>query len=102
MAITSSPRYPQSNGKSESAIKTAKRLMTKASESGLDPFCALLSFRNTPFAQLGLSPAQIMLGSRTRTLLPTAVALLTPSTAAGAQEALTAAKARQVHYYDNG
>src|SRR6218665_2232041 len=99
-AITSSPRYPQSNGKAESAIKTAKRLMTKASESMLDPFLALLSFRNTPSAQLGLSPAQIMFGRRTRTLLPTASALLVPPTAASAQAALTAAKTRQAHYYD--
>src|SRR6218665_2503693 len=41
-----------------------------------------------------------MFGRRTRTLLPTASALLVPPTAASAQGALTAAKTRQAHYYD--
>ena len=99
-ATTSSPRYPQSNGKAENAIKTAKRLMTKASEGGVDPFLALLAWRNTPSAQLGQSPCQVLFSRRTRTLLPTAAALLTPPTAAAAQAALTAAKGRQAHYYD--
>jgi len=31
---TSSPAHPQSNGKAESAVKTAKRLMQKAKISG--------------------------------------------------------------------
>ncbi|XP_028404073.1 uncharacterized protein K02A2.6-like [Dendronephthya gigantea] len=34
--ITSSPGYPKSNGKSENAVRTAKRLMKKAKESGRD------------------------------------------------------------------
>ena len=35
---TSSPRYAQSNGRAENAVKVAKALMTKAVESGNDPF----------------------------------------------------------------
>ncbi len=45
---TSSPAYPQSNGKAESAVKTAKRLMLKAKISGRDPYLAILDHRNTP------------------------------------------------------
>ena len=35
---TSSPRFPQSNGRAENAVKTAKRLMMKVTESGGDPY----------------------------------------------------------------
>ena len=45
---TSTPRYPQSNGKSENAVMTAKRLMLKAMEAGSGPFLALLEWRNCP------------------------------------------------------
>ena len=57
---TSSPRFPQSNGRAENAVKTAKSLMLKAKESGGDPLLALLDWRNTPSEQLGPSPAQLM------------------------------------------
>ena len=99
---TSSPRYPASNGRSEAAVKTAKRLMSKSTESGNDPLLALLDWRNTPSEQLGLSPAQLMFGRRTRTKLPTADALLMTPTAAAAQASLTDAKQRQALYYNRG
>ena len=44
---TSSPHYPKSNGKAESAGKTAKRLLVKSVESGNDPYLAILDHRNT-------------------------------------------------------
>lgn len=40
---TSSPGYPQSNGKAESAVKTAKRLMLKPKDAGQDPYLAILN-----------------------------------------------------------
>ena len=98
----SSPRYPQSNGRAEAAVKTAKRLMSKANESNCDPFFALLDWRNTQSEQTNISPAQIMFGRRTRTLLPSAEALLTTPNAASAQTALTKAKQRQALYYNRG
>ncbi|KAL9965899.1 hypothetical protein ACROYT_G029757 [Oculina patagonica] len=45
---TSSPRYPQSNGRAENAVKTCKNLMKKAKADGQDPLLALLDWRNTP------------------------------------------------------
>ena len=46
--ITSSPRYPQSNGKVESAVKICENLMKKAACGKFDPYLALLDYRNTP------------------------------------------------------
>ena len=40
--ITSSPGYPQSNGKVENAIKTAKSIMKKAKQAGTDIYLSLL------------------------------------------------------------
>ena len=35
--VTSSHRYPQSNGKAESAVKTAKQIMEKPADAKVDP-----------------------------------------------------------------
>ena len=61
---TSSPRYPQSNGKAENAVKTVKRLFTKCRESGQSEYQALLDWCNTPTEGIGTSPAQRFLGRR--------------------------------------
>jgi len=99
---TSSPRYSQSNGRSENAVKTCKRIMTRAQEAGIDPLLALLEWRNTPSEQLGPSPAQLMFGRRTRTGLPIADRLLNSPTSHAASAALAAAKNRQAFYYNRG
>jgi transposase InsO family protein len=98
--VTSSPRYPQSNGKVENAIRTVKRLMLKAKEDNSDPFLALLDWRNTPSEQLDNSPAQILLGRRVRTLLPMKSTLLDTMLSQSASEALQHAKLRQARYYN--
>jgi hypothetical protein len=76
--ITSSPAYPQSNGKVENAIKTLKGLIYKAQKDKRDPYLAILDFRNTPTQALGVSPAQRLFNRRTKTLLPTTASLLRP------------------------
>jgi transposase InsO family protein len=98
--VTSSPRYPQSNGKAESAVKIAKKLMIRANETNSDPFLALLEWRNTPSEQFNKSPAQLILGRRTRTCLPICSKKLDTPTSNAASQALTKAKARQALYYN--
>ena len=40
--VTSSPNYPQINGRVENTVKTAKQLMKKSKEAGSDFYLALL------------------------------------------------------------
>ena len=75
---TSSPEYPQSNGAAERAVQTAKRILKKAAAENKDPFEGLLKYRNTPFEDIGVSPAQLLMSRRTRTMIPTHRRLLLP------------------------
>lgn len=77
---TISPGHSQANGQAESAVKSAKRLLCKAKDSGSDTFMAILDVRNTPTQGIGRSPAQQLLNRRTKTQLPTAASLLRPRT----------------------
>ena len=68
-AKTSSPEYHQSNGKMEAAVKITKTMMCKALRDGTDQYEALLELRNTPRQDTGISPAKMMFGKNTRSLL---------------------------------
>ena len=71
--VMSSPHHPKSNGHAEAAVKAMKRLLQKASPSGVldsDAFASgLLEWRNTPNSD-GLSPAQILFGRQLRSQIP--------------------------------
>ena len=54
---TISPGNSKANGKVESAVKTAKRLLHKALEAGTDPYLAILDYRNMPTQGIRSSPA---------------------------------------------
>ncbi|XP_063970128.1 uncharacterized protein K02A2.6-like [Lytechinus pictus] len=75
---TISPYNSKANGKAESAVKTAKRLLTRCKDTGDDVDLALLNIRYTPTQDIQRSPAQRFMGGRTRTLLPTSTRLLAP------------------------
>ena len=75
---TSSPHYPQSNGKAEKAVQTVKKLLHKSLSEQKDFQLALLDFRNAPTNDTVGSPAQHLMGCHTKTLLPTTAKLLAP------------------------
>ncbi|PFX33017.1 Uncharacterized protein K02A2.6 [Stylophora pistillata] len=76
--FTSSPEYPQRNGKLDNAVKTAKSLIKKFAITNSDFQLVLLDWRNTPTEGMKSSPAQRMFSRRTRTLPPTSKKLLKP------------------------
>ena len=77
---TSSPGNSKANGMAEAAVKTAKKLMLRSLKNHEDPYLALLCHRNTPQEDLEVTPAQRLMGRRTRTLIPTTQSLLQPAT----------------------
>ncbi|CAB4008641.1 Retrovirus-related Pol poly from transposon [Paramuricea clavata] len=58
--VTSSPMYPQSNGPSERAVQTVKRLLQKCKESNLGPHLAMLCLRSTPLSHDLPSPEELL------------------------------------------
>ena len=64
-----SPRDSNANGKAEMGVKIVKKLLTKAYDSGGDPYLALLNYRASPL-ECGKSPAQLLMGRNVRTRLP--------------------------------
>ena len=76
--VTMSPYHSQTNGLAEKTVDIAKNLIIKCTEDGRDISLALLNVRNTP-GDIG-SPAQRLMGRRTRTLIPTSFAQLQPAT----------------------
>ena len=99
--ITSSRYHPASNGKAESAVKTAKCLIKKAQNDGQDPWLAILAYRNTPTEGMSSSPTERLLGRKARTTLPTKPSLFSDDgkSCKVAQE-LHAKQQRQERYYN--
>ena len=101
--VTSSPVYPASNGKAESAVKVAKEIIMKARKTKEDPWKMILEYRNIPTAGLNSSPVQRFFGRQTRTALPVKQDKLLANSATDSEEIKELLKRRQEtqkKYYD--
>ena len=76
--VTSSPRYAQSNGLAERAVKSAKNLLERSKRDNSDMYLGLLLIRNTPRDNNLKSPAERLLSRKTKIPLPTTDASLKP------------------------
>ncbi len=95
--VTSSPHDPQGNGHAERAVQTAKRILKQD-----DPVVALMCFRATPIASTGVSPAELLMGRKMRTTLPTLPKNLRPKwpNKSSIKERDKAAKEKQAYYFN--
>ena len=60
--VTSSPRYPESNGMAERAVRTVKDMWMRETDKN----SALMAYRSSPL-ESGYSPAQLLYGRQIRT-----------------------------------
>ncbi|KAF7712008.1 hypothetical protein HF521_001019, partial [Silurus meridionalis] len=90
--ITSSPLYPQSNGLAEKGVQIVKRLLKKSTETGSDPYLAILNYRASPLEN-GLLPAEMLMNRKLRTKLPSVKHQMVRSTWNPANE-------RQIDHYN--
>ncbi|GBL76764.1 hypothetical protein AVEN_53437-1 [Araneus ventricosus] len=65
--ISSNPKFSQSNGLIETAVKTVKACIKKSR----DPYLTLMAYGATPLEN-GFSPSELLMGRRINTTLPVA------------------------------
>ena len=99
---TSSPHYPQSNGLAEKTVQTIKHIFSKSQASHTDPYLGILEYLNTPL-ETDLSPAQLLMSRRLRSILPSTAAQLQPSVINHKKfrEQLSESRDRQAKYYSS-
>jgi transposase InsO family protein len=71
--ITSSPKFPQSNGFIERQVQSVKHTLSKAKSAGDDPEMALLILRSTPVDCHLPSPSELLNSRKIRANLPTKI-----------------------------
>lgn len=52
-------------------MQSTKRILKKAAAENKGPFEGLIKYRNTPFEDIGVFPAQLLMSRHTRTMVPT-------------------------------
>lgn len=98
--ITSSPKYPQSNGLAERFVQTAKNMLRKCAIDNSDIKLALLNYRNTPRNEALGSPSQRLMSRTTRSLIPIHEQKLQPEIVRNVEKQLQLLRGKQKEYFD--
>ena len=97
--VTSSPRYPQSNGFIERQVQTVKNTLDKAVKSGQDPHMSMLCLRSTPIDSQLPSPAELLYQRKLQANLPIRVENQIPDRDRIAQHLMERQQSMK-YYYD--
>ena len=95
-----SPQHPQGNGQVERFVQTMKTMIKKAMRTSTDYALALLNYRNTPIDKVNASPAQLLMGRRLNSKIPTLKKLLKPHTQPCKTNVLKERQNIQKKYFD--
>jgi hypothetical protein len=68
--ITSSPRYPMSNGLAEKGVDICKKMLKKSLDCNTELLVMLMEYRATPVLGSPYSPSELLMGRLIRTKLP--------------------------------
>lgn len=101
--VISSPYYARSNGMVERYVGTCKNMLNKAEKAGLDPYVALLEYRNTPIdSKINKSPSEIMFGRNVNAFLPVPENFMAKSSECNKfiKKGLEGRQLRYKHYHD--
>ena len=99
--IHSSPLYPKSNGKAESAVKIVKSLFKKCKDAKRSEQLSILDWNNTISEGEKVSPSEKLFGRKARTLLPIHKNKLKPRDNRREEiETMKEKKNKQREYYD--
>jgi RNase H-like domain found in reverse transcriptase/Reverse transcriptase (RNA-dependent DNA polymerase)/Integrase zinc binding domain len=97
---TTSPRFAQSNGMAENAVKIAKTMLRKAIYESKNVSSFLLEYRNTPITNIGLSPAQLLMNRQLKSNLPIIDSLLLPQIQKDVRAKLLKVQDSQKRFFD--
>ncbi|XP_062541034.1 uncharacterized protein LOC134209069 [Armigeres subalbatus] len=97
--VTSAPHHQQANGKAEAAVKIAKRLLLKATETGNNFWYALLHWRNIP-NKIGSSPTARLFSRSTRCGIPCSAENLRPRIVENVPESIEDNRRKIKYKYD--
>ena len=97
--VNSSPIYPKSNGMAEKAVGIAKALLKKSEEEKTSIAEAMLEYRNLPISGMNVSPSQLLMSRKTRTLLPIVKSQLKPEVC-NVEKLLKLRQEKQKVFYD--